>query len=117
MSDIDIDLDEFIEGGKLETKQVKQNDMKTSSSSILNDMFHASEVIAPSEENQEMLRNMILTPISKAFMEKYPQYDDAIVSYEHAVEQIPVMLETDPDSILDTTLDIDEQRLINLKYR
>lgn len=117
MSYIDIDLNEFIDGGKIKAKEVKTSTPNPSPSSILNDMFHASEVIAPTEENQELLKNMILTPISKAFMEKYPQYDDAIVSYEHAVEQIPTMLETDPDSTLDTTLDIDDQRLINIKYR
>ena len=109
MSYIDIDLNEFIDGGKIKAKEVKTSTPNPSPSSILNDMFHASEVIAPTEENQELLKNMILTPISKAFMEKYPQYDDAIVSYEHAVEQIPTMLETDPDSTLDTTLDIDDQ--------
>ena len=72
MSYIDIDLNEFIDGGKIKAKEVKTSTPNPSPSSILNDMFHASEVIAPTEENQELLKNMILTPISKAFMEKYP---------------------------------------------
>lgn len=81
----------------------------------LKDMFFASTKKYPQEHNERVLRNSLLFPISKAFLEDHPQYSDQVRSYESAVEAIPGMIENDKESIVDTYLSINEYKTMHLK--
>ena len=81
----------------------------------IKDLFFASTRAFPAEHNDRALRNSLLFPISKAFLEEHPQYSDQVRSYEAAVEAIPGMIENDKESIIDTYLSINEHKVMHLK--
>ena len=89
--------------------------MSNSSYSLKNDLYHLTNEKFPDENNDRILRNSLLFPISKAFLEDHPQYDDVIRNFEAAVEKIPQMLEFDKDATVNTFLKIDEKKIMHLK--
>ena len=89
--------------------------MPNSSYAITNDMYHLTAKKVADENNERILRNSLLFPISKAFLEMHPQYDDVIRNFEAAVSKIPQMLEFDKDSCLNTYITINENKRMHLK--
>lgn len=89
--------------------------MSNSSYALKNDLYHLTNEKIPDENNERILRNSLLFPISKAFLEDHPQYDDVIRNFEAAVEKIPQMLEFDKDATVNTFLKIDEKKIMHLK--
>lgn len=81
----------------------------------INDMFFSTLKTYKSEANDRILRNSLLYPISKAFLEDHPQYSDVMRSYESAIEALPQMIERDRDSVLDTWLNINENKTMHLR--
>lgn len=78
-------------------------------------MFDSSTKKYPDENNKRILRNSLLFPISKAFLEDHPQYSDMVNSYEYAIESIPNMIENDKDSIVETFIHINDKKSLHLK--
>lgn len=89
--------------------------MEKKTSGEVKDLFYSSTVEYPNEKNDRILRNSLLFPISKAFLEDYPQYFDMLKTYENAIEAIPNMIENDKDSVLDTFLPINDTETMHLK--
>lgn len=83
--------------------------------SNIKDQFFSSTKSYKDEQNKRILRNSILYPISKAFLEDHPQYSDVMHSYECAIEAIPKMIENDKDSILETDLVISEFKTMRFR--
>lgn len=83
--------------------------------SKMNDMFYSSLKTYANENNKRVLRNSLLFPISKAFLEDHPQYSDMIASYEDAIESIPNMIENDPNSVLDSFISINENETMHFR--
>lgn len=79
--------------------------------SLLKEPFYSSSRVFPTVKNDRVLKNSLLFPVSKAFLEEYPQYDDMIRGYDDAVSSFPRMLEFDKDSTYDKTLPLGDQFL------
>lgn len=71
----------------------------------------------PDEVNSRIRANSILFPISKAWHEDNAPWNDAIRSYESAISKIPIMLETDPDSIANRYIDFGNGYTLHFKMR
>lgn len=82
---------------------------------IKNDMYRMTAKKIPDENNERILRNSLLFPISKAFLEVHPQYDDVIRNFEYAVSKIPQMLEFDKDACLNSFIPINDTKKMHLK--
>ena len=52
------------------------------------DIVNINQSKIDDEEDDEMIRNTILYPILKSYLEKYPQHHDAVVTFEQAIENI-----------------------------
>lgn len=79
------------------------------------DLFYASNQAIPDEKNPRITRNGLLFPISKAYLEEYPNYYDFVRAYEAAIEQIPEMIESDRDHVINRFINVDENRIMHLK--
>lgn len=83
--------------------------------SSLIDLYKPNFKVVESENNKRILRNSLLFPISKAFLESHPQYYDCVNTYEKAVETIPELIEHDKDSTINTFLTISDDKVLYFK--
>ena len=78
-------------------------------------MFDSSTRSYPDENNKRILRNALLFPMSKAFLEDHPQYQDMVNSYEYAIDSIPNMIANDKNTIIDTYIHISDKKVMHFK--
>lgn len=78
------------------------------------DLYHINNGKIKDEINNRIVDNVLLYPIAKAFLEKFPQYYDPIRTYEHSVESISDMISK--ESILNDYIKINDTMFANFKF-
>lgn len=79
----------------------------------MNDLINISNSHVSSENNDRIERNTLLYPISKAFLEQYPQYSDMIDTFDQSVESMCKLINS--DSVIDTVITCKNGYNINFK--
>ena len=67
----------------------------------------------PDEINPELEKNVMLYPISKAFLEKFPQYQDINTTYDQAMDLIGEIIKN--VQIIDTFISITEDQQVHFR--
>ena len=77
------------------------------------DLININNDKIPNEVNPELERNALLYPAAKSFLEKYPQYNDVLTTYEDAMESIGEIIKH--IQTIDTYIPVDGNLSVHFK--
>ena len=80
----------------------------------MSDIVNVKQTKIEDEEDKNIVRNTILYPILKSFLEEYPQYYDTINTFESTIEAIKNIIEK--DNVIDVRYNIpDSNKYVHFK--